>query len=340
MDAGEKMKNPLIIGTATAAPGRVALGKLICESPPDAGEMFIALTVLNGIHDGPILWVGATIHGREIPGIEVIRRVTREIVNPRQLRGAVVGAMPLNPYGFQMLQHNVPQDAGNVNARFPGKPDGTVSDRLAHVIRTQGLALCDYVIDFHANEPGGVEFMCATPCADKEVQRRTVEMAEAFGFPLVQISRDMWDYDRSLIACAQDMGKPAILPEPLSQGVLDPASIDAAVRGVLNVMKYLGMIEGQIEPQARLRVRGGHFKFVNLITRKSGLAEYVVDSGDWLEPGQTVAIIRDPWGDELDRVLCPARLCVRSVAPFSIVNAGQIVATLLEPHERFELWGM
>jgi predicted deacylase len=334
------MKSPFTIGTATAQPGQVAFGKLVCESPPDAGEIFIALTVVNGAQDGPVLWVGSTIHGREIPGIEIIRRIMRERVEARELRGALVGAMPLNPYGFQMVQHTVPQDGGNVNARFPGRPDGSLSDRLAHLIRTQGLARCDYVIDFHANEPDGIEFMCATPCADAAVQRRTVEMAEAFGFPLVQITRDMWDYDRSLIACAQDMGRPAILPEPLAQGILDSGSIEAGARGVLNVMKYLGMIEGEIEIQLDLRLRGGHYRFVNMVTLRSGLAEYLVTGGDWMESGQTIAVVRDPWGNELDRVVCPTRACVRSVAPFSIVNAGQIVATLLEPHDRAVLWGL
>jgi hypothetical protein len=334
------VKTTFTLGTVSARPGSLAFGKLMGEPLPDAGEIFIALTVVNGAQDGPILWIGSTIHGREIPGIEVTRRVVREIVSPQKLRGAIVGAMPLNPYGFQMLQHTVPQDGGNVNARFPGDPAGTLSERLAHVIWTQGVSLCDYVIDFHANEPGGIEFMCATPCADQAVQRRTVEMAEAFGFPLVQITRDMWEYDRSLIACAQDAGKPAILPEPLGQGVLDAASIDAAVRGVLNVMKYAGMLDGQIEPQAGLKVQGGHFKFVNARTRKSGLADYLVDGGDWLEAGQTIAVVRDPWGNELDRVLCPTRGYVRSVAPFNVVNAGQIIATLLEPHDRSELWGV
>jgi predicted deacylase len=334
------MKTTLTVGTASVEPGSLAFGKLVCEHLADAAEIFIALTVVNGAHAGPVLWIGSTIHGREIPGIEVSRRIAREIINPADLRGAIICAMPLNPYGFRLQRHIVPQDGGNVNAKFPGDPQGTLSERVAHVIWTQGVALCDYVVDFHANEPGGIEFMCATPCADKDIQRRTVEMAEAFGFPLVQIRRDEWAYDRSLIAWAQDAGKPAILPEPLCQGVLSEASIDTSVRGVLNVMKYTGMIYGQIEPQTDIKVKGGHFRFVNVRTRKSGLAEYLVDGGDWMEEGQTIAVVRDPWGNELDRVLCPKCGYVRSVASSSIVNAGQIVGTLLEPHARDELWGV
>jgi predicted deacylase len=334
-----KMRTTLSIGSASAEPASVAYGKLLCEPFPDGGEAFIALTLVNGAEDGPILWIGSTIHGREIPGIEVIRRVTREVVDPNELRGALVCAMPLNPYGFQMQQHAVPQDGGNVNARFPGDPDGTLSDRLAFVIRAQGMACCDYVIDFHANEPGGIEFACATPCADKDVLRRTLEMAEAFGFPLVRIPREMWDYDRSLIACAQDAGKPAILAEPLSQGILESQSIEAALRGVMNVMKHAGMIDGEVLPQTDIKVAGGHFLIVNARTRKSGLADYLVDGGDWVETGQTLAVVRDPWGNELDRVVSPTRACVRSTAPVSIVNAGQVLVPLLEPHDRLEVWG-
>ena len=334
------MKTTLTIGTASAEPGSLAFGKLICEPLPDGAETFIALTVVNGAHDGPVLWIGSTIHGREIAGIEVSRRIAREIVDPATLRGAIVCAMPLNPYGFRLQRHTVPQDNGNVNAKFPGDPAGTLSERVAHVIWTQGVARCDYVIDFHANEPGGTEFMCATPCDDREILRHLLEMAEAFGFPLVQIRRDEWAYDRSLIACAQDAGKPAILPEPLCQGVLDAASIEAAVRGTCNVIKLLGMIDGQIEPQTDIRVRGGHFRFVNVRVRRSGLIEYLVEGGDWVEEGQPLATVRDPWGEERDRVNCPTDSYVRSFTPTSIVNAGQIVGTLLEPHARQELWGV
>lgn len=333
------MKPTLSIGTATAEPGKLGTGKIICESLADGAETFIAVTIVNGARGGPILWIGSTIHGREIPGIEVARRVTRDLIDPTELSGAVVCAMPLNPYGFRMQQHNVPQDGGNVNAKFPGNAQGTLSERLAEVIWREGVDHCDYVIDFHSNLPGGMEFMCATTCEDGSIQKKTIEMAEAFGFPLVRITRDMWDYDRSLIAHAMDAGKPAILPEPLAQGILQEDSIQASVRGVLNVMKCLGMIEGEIEPQTTLKVAGGHHVFKDLRTRKAGLALYLVDGGDWVEKGEDLVVIRDPWGNELDRVTSPTDAYVRSFVPYSIVNPGQIIGTLLEPHDREDLWG-
>jgi uncharacterized protein len=334
------MKTTFNIGSASVPPASVGFGKLVCEPTPDAGETFIALTVVNGAQDGPRLWIGSTIHGREMSGIEVCRRVARELVNPHQLCGALVCAMPLNPYGFREQKHTVPQDNGNINAQFPGDQHGTLSQRTANLIWTEGVSHCDYVIDFHANEPGGMEFLCATTCDDLEVQRRTIEMAEAFGFPLVQIRRDEHAYDRSLIGCAMAAGKPAILPEPLGQGILDARSINASVRGVLNVMKLLGMLEGPVETQTDIPVAGGNYRMVNARTRKSGLAEYQVDGGDWVEEGQPIALVRSPWGDEVDRVLAPVSSYVRSVKPYSIVNAGDIVGTLLRPHERVELWGV
>jgi len=333
------MKKTFTIGTASIEPGGMGFGKLLCEPLADSAEAYISLIVIHGSREGPVLWLGSTIHGREIPGIEVIRRVAREKVDPQQLRGTLVCAMPLNPYGFRMQQHVVPQDGGNVNAKFPGNASGTLSERLAHVIWTEGVMRCDYVIDLHANEPGGMEFLCVTTCEDKEIERRTIEMAEAFGFPCVRITREMWNYDHSLIGWAMDAGKPAILPEPLAQGILEESSIQAAERGILNVMKYIGMVDGQVEHQASLRVDGGHYLFVNLQAQKSGLAEYWVEGGDKVEEGQTLAMVRDPWGNELQRIVSPTGGFVRSVSPFSIVNAGQVVVTLLEPHERRELWG-
>jgi predicted deacylase len=165
-------------------------------------------------------------------------------------------------------------------------------------------------------------------------------MGEAFGFPLVQITRDMWSYDKSLIAWAMDMGKPAILPEPLRQGGWTRASLRASIRGVLNVLKWAGMIDGHIEPQSEIGITGGYFTFQDVRTRKSGIIDILVPAGEWIAEGDVLGVVRDPWGNELDRVVSPVRAAVRSMSSNQIVYAGQIVGTLMVPRERVEIWGV
>ena len=327
------------IGDVRAEPGELRHGKLQLERLPDGAETFIPLTVLNGASEGPVLWLGATIHGNEVPGIEVIRRLTREILDPQALKGAIIGAGPLNPYGMRLREHVVPQDGGNINAKFPGDPEGTISERVAHVLNTQALPKCDLALDFHSSTMFGTEFMCVATCDDPGVMRRTLEMAEVFGFAPAQITRDMWGYDKALISWAMDMGKPALLPEPLRQGGWTKASLNASVRGVLNVMKWAGMVDGEIEPQTEIALSGGYFTFKDVRTRKSGILDILVEGGSWVDENQVLGVVRDPWGNDLDRVVSPVRAAVRSMSTHHVVYAGQIVGTLLVPGSKEEIWG-
>jgi len=255
------------------------------------------------------------------------------------MKGAIIGAGPLNPYGMRLREHVVPQDGGNMNAKFPGDPEGTISERVAHVLATEALPRCDLALDFHSSTMFGTEFMCVATCDDRDVMRRTLEMAEVFGFASAQVTRDMWGYDKALISWAMDAGKPALLPEPLRQGGWTKASLRASVRGVLNVMRWAGMIEGKTEPQSDIKLRGGYFAFRDVRTRKSGILDILVDAGDWVEEGQVLGVVRDPWGNDLDRVVSPVRSAVRSMSTHQVVYAGQIVGTLLVPGEKEAIWG-
>ena len=327
------------IGDVKAEPGELKHGKLQLERLPDWGETFVPLTVLNGTSEGPVLWVGATIHGSEVPGIEVIRRLTREVLDPKELRGAIIGAAPLNPYGFRHREHTVPMDGGNINSKFPGDPEGTISERVAHVLNTQALPKCDLALDFHSSTMFGTEFMCVATCDHPEVMRRTLEMAEAFGFAAVRVTRDMWQYDKALISWAMDMGKPAILPEPLRQGGWSEVSLRASVRGVLNVMRWAGMIDGEIEVQDEIKLAGGYYVGQGVRAHSSGILEVLVEAGDWVDEGQLLGVLRDPWGNDLDHYISPARAAVRSMPTHRVVYAGQSVATLFVPGTKEEIWG-
>jgi hypothetical protein len=326
------MKQALKVGTVAVEPGEIGFGKLQLEPLPDGAEVFIPLIVVNGAHAGPVLWLGSAIHGTEIPGIEVTRRVTREIIDPRTLRGAIIGATILNPYAFRHRRANAPQDDLNLNAQFPGDPRGTINQRTAHVIFTQGIAHCDYAIDFHAATPIGMEFMCLPACPDPQVMARSLEIALAFGFPLVELTRDMFGYDRSLIAWAQDSGKPGFVCEVKAQQRYVRSSIPAGVRGVLNVMKCLGMIDGAIEPQSELVGAGGTYRLVDFKANKSGLVHFQVTGGQRVERGDRLGIVRDVWGEVLDEIVSPAGGYVRSVTDNQAVYAGQIIGVILEPH--------
>jgi predicted deacylase len=337
-DGGGGEMATLTIGTCRVKSGEIGFGKLLLEPLPDGSEVFIPLIVVNGQRDGPVLWLGSAIHGREIPGIEVTRRVTREVVNPEQMRGAIIGATILNPYAFRHRLPDNPADPVNLNAQFPGDPQGSLGERSAHVIFTEGIAHCDYAIDFHAATPLGMEFMCLPACENRQIMARSLEIASAFGFPLVELTRDMFGYDKSLIGWAQDSGKPGFVCEVKAQQRFVRSSIPYGVRGVLNVMKVIGMIDGQVEPQKAIPGAGGAYRFVDFRPRKSGLVTFHVQGGQWVKRDEHLGTVRNLWGDVQDEVRSPTDGYIRTVTDEQAVYAGRIIGTVLEPHPKDELW--
>jgi predicted deacylase len=328
----------LSVGTCRVEPGQVGYGKLVLDPLPDGGEAFIPLIVVNGAFDGPVLWLGAAIHGCEVPGIEVIRCVTQELINPSELGGAIIGATILNPYALRHRLSDAPPDPVNLNAQFPGDPNGTLGQRAANVILNQGLVHCNYAIDFHAATPIGMEFMCLPTCQDPNIMARSLEIALAFGFPLVELTRDMFGYDCSLIGLAQDSGKPGFVCEVKARDRYVRSSISHGVRGVLNVMKAIGMIEGRIEPQTELAGAGGTYRLVDFRPNKSGLVRFLVTGGQRVEGGDLLGIVRDVWGDTVDEIHSPTSGYIRSLTDEQAVYAGRIVGTILEPHPADSLW--
>jgi uncharacterized protein len=326
------------IGNCEVERGQIGFGKLLLEPLPDGGEIFIPLIVVHGQHDGPVLWLGSAIHGREVPGIEVTRRIMREIVDPKTLRGTIIGAAILNPYGFRSRLADAPMDPVNLNAQFPGDAGGSISQRAAHTIVTQALPLCDYAIDFHAATPLGTEFMCLPVCADRDVMTRSLEIAQAFGFPLIEITRDMYGYDHSLVGWAQDHGKPGFVCEVKALQRVVRQSVPHGVRGILNVMKTIGMIDGAVEPQSELPGAGGTYRIVNYRPAHSGVIFFHVNGGDWVSRGDLLGTVRDMWGNTLDEVRSPCDGLVRTTTDEQAVYAGKIIGTILEPHPRETLW--
>ena len=297
----------------TIKPGTLHFGSLRCGTLPDGTPVNLPLVVLSGTQDGPTLLIQAAIHSRELIGIEVIRQVTQEVIEPDGLRGTVIGLPLANPYGFWARQDDPPQDSKNVNACFPGDRTGTISERIAHAIFTEVLPLCDTILDFHTTPlHTGIEYTIIPRVSHLDALREAIHLAQFFGFPVVGIERDRWGFDNSLIGMALEAGKPAIVLEALATGVLWDPWIERSVRGTLNVMKYLGMIEGEIEPPDDLPGKGLTVQLLDIPAPESGVVRFWKTGGEWVEAGERFGVIRDIYGREVCGVTSPARGIVRS----------------------------
>lgn len=302
------MPNELCVGDLKVAPGEMAFGRLVPGKTAWSQEINVPLMVVNGAEDGPRLWLSAVVHGPEATGTEVIRRVLRKELDPKTLRGSIIALPVANPMAFQAASYDTPEDGYNLNRVFPGNPRGTVTSRLAHML-FQEVKRCDFVIDLHANAVPALQFAIIAHAPDQGVVDRSFEIGRKFGITtrLMKVSEESkWATMRSgqLLEFAAIEGIPGIIVELLYWYRIDPLSADVGTRGVLNVMKALDMIDGEIEQQP-IRVFEGELSGAEQTCDEGGLVYMTKSVGDDVVEGETIAIIRDPYGDVLEEIKAP-----------------------------------
>lgn len=303
-----KLKDkPLHIGDVVAAPGQTAFGGVVCAYLPDGEPVSIPLIVVNGAHDGPVLLITAATHGLEIVGAEVVRRLTREILDPQTLRGAVIAVPIVNPFAFRAARMNTPQDEYNLNRVFPGGPDQLLSHRLAHTIITEILAPADYLIDLHSNVTPSIPFTIIRKTADESVNARSQAMADAFGFTTVEMVQRLEQHRTGTLSdCALADGKPTVVIELIDTRRINAAAVTMGVRGVLNCMKTLGMVDGPLDTaQTELPVHKGNFVRMELTANKGGIVHLGKDAGDAVQVGDVLATLYDAYGNVVDTITSP-----------------------------------
>jgi hypothetical protein len=295
----------LDIAGISVPPGQRGLGKVACGELPDGTVVYQPLIIVNGSSDGPLLWLGAGLHGTEVPGMEVIRRVTREAVDLRRLRGGIIAAPLLNPFSFHQHQMLTPQDGYNLNRVFPGDGSMLLSHRLAAQI-TRLVDPCDACIDFHANPTPAMQFSIVKHGGDEALWERSRAMARAFGITTIEmIPTHERHRTGTFTDYVQDHGKPCLVLELIAWRRFDPVSLETGVRGTLNVMRLLDMLDGDIEPQRGVPIVEGPLSRIELTANRGGLVHPLKDAGDAITEGETIALVRDLWGEVAEEVRTP-----------------------------------
>jgi predicted deacylase len=239
-------QGPFSIAGATAVPGSVASGTL--QVPPGAADAgtSIPFSIVHGTKPGPVLMLAAGVHGMEYPPILALQRLRRAI-DPRTLTGTVLMVHVANmPSFLGRTIYYSPVDGQNLNRVFPGRPDGTLSERIADLITREFITRATHVVDLHCGDgnedlrPYAYWITTGPPAVAAEAR----EMALAFGLDhiVVDASRPV-DPASSLYLSntATTRGKPALTIESGGLGRTDEASIARIERGVSGLLRHLGM---------------------------------------------------------------------------------------------------
>lgn len=203
-------------------------------------ELNIPFGIVEGSTPGPCLLVTAGVHASEYCSIETAVRLMR--TDPGNLKGTLVILPILNMQGFRKRSiYIMPEDGRNLNRMFPGKPDGSVSERLANWLVTQVYPHADAYLDLH----GGDLDESLTPFTIYPgTCHRSRELAEVFGLPLAIASSN---YGNTVNAASR-IGVPSLLPEVSGNGLWGEDTVGVMMAGVERIMHHLGMIEGPVQP--------------------------------------------------------------------------------------------
>ena len=265
----------------------------------------IPVVAMNGSEDGPTLILQSTQHGIEIQGIEVIRRVMREELDPSKLRGSVIGIPVANPLAYmhhQYLSWIDNLDVGGVNA---DNPKGNTTERLASALWTEAWSISDLVVNIHCNtRPDSLVYQWIN-VGNPTTREKVVKMAEAFGVTTI-ISDSPPEAAPTLGNLASRKGIPVILEELIDGRWISEPSTGVGVRGVLNIMRAFDMVEGDIEPQRGIPiVRGVNRSYGIVRANRGGLIRFFKKPGEFFRKGEVLAEIYDLYGDVVEEVPMP-----------------------------------
>lgn len=279
-------------------------------------NLAMSVNVLVGRRPGPTLLVSAAIHGDEINGVEIIRRLLRHPALA-QLRGNLLAIPVVNVHGFLHQTRYLP-DGRDLNRSFPGSSKGSLAARVADKFVNQILSRCDYALDLHTGSRHRTNLpQIRVDLSNPESKR----LGEAFGVPVLLHSRLR---DGSLREEAAGRGIPFLLYEGGESLRFDEFSIRVGVRGIMNVMRHLRMLRQSRRkkpiPEPLLTRRSTWLR-----ANTSGVLRTLTTIGSKVSTGDLMAIIGDPMGNEETGLYCPEDGIVIGKLNLPLVSEGDAI---------------
>lgn len=303
---------PFALGGESVAPGtrktiELALPQLFTHTP-----LRLPVHVVHGRRPGPRLMVSAAVHGDELNGVEVVRRVlARRSIG--SLRGTLVAVPMVNVFGVLHHSRYLP-DGRDLNRSFPGSQGGSTASRIADIFMREVVSCCTHGIDLHT--ASGHRVNLPQIRADLE-DDETLRLAKAFGAPVAIHSKVR---DGSLRGAASELGVPLLLYEAGERLRFGEVAVSAGVRGVVGVMRALGMLG---TTRARERMTPALAQSSRWVRAPiSGLVSDSVPLGAHVSEGDVLANVSDPFGELTEPVLSTAGGIVIGLSQIPLVHEG------------------
>ncbi len=304
------------IGTARIAPGSRRTVGLPVSVLSDHTPVTLSAHVVHGTREGPTIFVSGGVHGDEVIGVEIIRRVLKSPALAA-LRGTLIAVPIVNAFGFISHSRYLP-DRRDLNRVFPGSATGPLAARLAHLFMTEVVLRSDLGIDLHSAAVHRINYPQVRIAPDNP---RTEEMAEVFGAPIIMRSPLR---EGSLRQAAREAGRDVLLFEAGEGLRFDELSVRAGVAGILRVMRHMKMIPARGVAAARAKPQVcPSSKWLR--APMGGLLRIYKADGVPVREGDLLATVSDPFGEEERDVIAPFDGLIVGRAVMPVVNEGDAV---------------
>ncbi|PIE11409.1 MAG: succinylglutamate desuccinylase [Rhodobacterales bacterium] len=314
-------REPFHIAGKVVAPGSRRTVDLPVSVLSDHTPVTLSAHVVHGRRPGPVVSITAGIHGDEVIGVEIVRRLLAQPALDR-LAGTLIAVPIVNTYGFLNRSRYLP-DRRDLNRCFPGYPGGSLASRLAYLLMEEVIGRADLGIDLHS------------------------AAVHRINLPQVRISPD----SPALLRLARDFGAPVILPSKLREGSLRAAALErgiemllfeageglrfdefsarAGVMGILRVLHAQGMIAARgIAKPRKAPILCGTSRWLR--APQGGLLRMYRSEGDVVSEGDVLAHVSDPFGETETELTAPAAGLIIGRATMPVVNEGDALCHLAE----------
>jgi hypothetical protein len=310
------LRSHFSIGTEKVAAGSRRTIDLPVSVLSDHTPVSMSVHVVHGRLDGPTVFVSGGVHGDEVIGVEIIRRLLN-VPSIANMRGTLIAIPIVNAFGFINHSRYLP-DRRDLNRMFPGSSTGPLASRLAHIFINEIVARSDLGIDLHSaavhrtNYPQ-IRISPGNPDAE--------ELAKVFGAPIIMRSELR---EGSLRQAAKTIGRDVLLFEAGEGLRFDELSVRAGVAGILRIMRHMKMVpaKGIAKPKASPQICSSS-KWLR--APMGGLLRIFKADGEFVRRDDLLATVSDPFGEEEQDVVAPFGGVIVGRAVMPVVNEGDAI---------------
>jgi len=319
------------VGSANARSGAKATGFLQVPAGSDAG-MNLPVIVINGAKPGPMLALIGGSHGTEYASIIALEKLA-QMADPELISGSVVILPLVNPASFQQkVPHLNPVDGKNMNRFYPGKVDGTQTERVSWAITKEVVEKCDYLIDFHGGDLDEnlrrYSYWADTGNASRNAATRAMVLAFGLDHIIIQKPGPITPGGAVTVTrWAANIGKTPITVEAGHSGTVEAEDVDSLIHGTENVMRHLKMLPGTVKPVEHPLWIGS---LSTVSAEQEGIFYPLVLPEAYVKQGMAIGYITDYFGAKIRDVPSPVNGVVVYIGALPSMKKGDSIGYIGE----------